>query len=88
VTDRDHPTVRIYNYDRYMIVHMTRLYIRLVSYVRLYILTLLIFFYHDIRFIPDIDYFIYFYSLSYCYSLHCYYARAPFSLHTLLLGRF
>ena len=39
MTDRDHPTVRIYNYDRYIIIHMTGLYTRLVTYTRLQILT-------------------------------------------------
>ena len=42
VTDRDHLTVRIYNYDRHIIVHMIRLYTRLVTYVRLHILTLVV----------------------------------------------
>ena len=34
------------NYDRHMIVHMTELYTRLVTYARLYILTLVVSFYH------------------------------------------
>ena len=91
---RDHPIVRLYNYDRYMIIHMTGLYTRLVSYARLYILTLLVFFYHDIRYISFtalfliLIIFVIFYSLSHCYCLHCYYARTPSSLHIHSLGRF
>jgi len=94
VTDRDYPSVRMYNYDRYMIVHMTALYTRLVPYARLYILTLLVFFYHDIRYISFtallliMIIFVIFYSLTYCYFFHCYYARTLSSLHTLLLGHF
>ena len=34
-----------------MIVHMTGLYTRLVTYARLHILTLVVFFYHDITYI-------------------------------------
>ena len=42
MTDRDHPSIRIYNYDRQMIVHMTGLYTKLVTYARLHILTLVV----------------------------------------------
>ena len=94
MTDRDYPSVRMYNYDRYMIVHMTGLYTILVTYVRLYILALLVFFYHEIRYISFtalfliLIIFVIFYSLSYCYFLHCYYAQTPSSLHIHSLGRF
>ena len=41
----------MYIYDRHMIVHMTGLYTRLVTYARLHILTLVVPFYHDICYI-------------------------------------
>ena len=69
------------------------LYTRLVTYARLYILTLVVSFYHDIRYISfmiffDIEYSVIFcFSLSCCYCLHCFYARAPFPLHTHTLIR-
>ena len=37
------------------------------------------------NFVLNIDYFVIFYfSLSYCHCLHYFYARAPFSFHTLI----
>jgi len=54
VTDHNHLTELIYDYDRHMIVHMTRLYIRLVTYAKLCILTLVVSFYHDVSYISFI----------------------------------
>jgi len=54
VTDCNHLTVHIYNYDRHMIVHMIGFYTRLVTYARLHILTLVVSYYHDISFISFI----------------------------------
>jgi len=53
VTDRNHLTIHIYNYDRYMIVHMTGLYTRLVTYARLHVLTLMVSFYYDTSVGPE-----------------------------------
>ena len=64
MTDSDYSTVRILNYDRHMIVHMTGLYIRLVTYARLYILTLVVPYYHDISYIS--------FRVCYWYWLFCY----------------
>ena len=47
VTNHNHLTVHIYNYDRHVIAHMTGLYTRLVIYARLHILILVASFYHD-----------------------------------------
>ena len=58
VTDRNHLIVRIYNYDRHMIVYMTGLYTRLVTYARLHILILVVFFYHDTSYISFISLFL------------------------------
>jgi len=58
VTDYNHLTVHIYNYDRHMIVHMTGLYTRLETYVRLHILTLVVSFYHDISYLSFITLFL------------------------------
>jgi len=41
-----------------MIVHMTRLYTRLVTYARLYILTLVVSFYHNVSYISFIALFL------------------------------
>ena len=92
MTDRNHLTVHIYNYDKHMIVHMTGLYSTLVTYIRLHILTLVFLFswyqlYIVHRFILDIDYFVIFYFSLSCCSCLCYYARASFSLHTHTLIR-
>ena len=47
MTDCDHLTMHICNYNRHMVVHLTGLYTRLVTYGRLHILTLVGSFYHD-----------------------------------------
>ena len=77
-----------------MIVHMTGLYTRLVTYARLHIMTLVVSFCHKISYTSSIDLFLiliillpFIFRLS-CYCLHCFYARAPFPLHTHSLGRF
>ena len=73
---------------------MTRLYTRLVTYNKLYSLRLVLLLswyqlYIVHNFVLDIDYSVIFYfSLSCCFCLHCYYARTPFPLHTHLLRRF
>ena len=72
-----------------MDIHMTGLYTRLVTYARLHILTLVISFYHDTSYILFITLLlifeypvIFYFRLSCCYWLHCFYAREPFPLHT------
>ena len=82
------------NYDRYMIVHMTRLYTKLVTYARLHILILVVSFYHDISYISFIPLFLiliilfFLFQLSCCYCLYCYYVRVHFPLQIHSLGRF
>ena len=74
-------------YDRYMIVHMTGLYTRLVSYARLHVLTLVV---RTLVIYRSWLYSLYWLScylsfqLSCFHCLCCYYTRVPFSLHTLI----
>jgi len=84
------------NYDRHMIVHMTRLYTRLVTYVRLHILTLVVPFYHDINYISFIALFliliillsfisVYHVVIAYIVIMH---EHLSLYTHTHSLGRF
>jgi len=76
-----------------MIVRMTGLYTRLVTYTRLYILTLVVPFYHDISYISFITVLlILIFSVIFYFSIRMllftfFYARALF-LYTHSLGRF
>ena len=58
IMDCTHLTEYNISYDRHMIVQMTRLYTRLVTYAKLYILRLVVFFYHDISYISFITLFL------------------------------
>ena len=90
MTDRNHLTVLVYNHDRHMIVHMTGLYTRLVTYARLHILTLVVSFYHDISYIPFIVLFLIFIILSSFISVYhiiityVVIMHEQFLLHTLI----
>ena len=80
----------IYNYDRHIIVHMTGLYIRLVTYARLPILTLVIripVIYILHIFVLNIDYSVMFY-FSYDIVIACVIIYEYLFLYTHSLGRF
>ena len=77
MTNRNHLTKLIYDYDRHMIVHMTGLYTRLVTYARLYILTLVVPCYHDISYILFI--------VCYWYWLFCYLLFSDYHVITYIV---
>jgi len=92
VTDRDH---RLYVYISRLDIWLYTwpdLYIRLVTYARLHILTLVVPFCHKISYISFIScsWLSYYpsFQLSCFHCLYCCCARSPFSLHTHSLGRF
>ena len=79
----------VYKYDRHMIVHMTGLYIRLVTYARLHILTSMsgyqLYFIHS--FVLDIDYSVMFH-FSYHVVIACVVMHEHLFLYTRSLGCF
>jgi len=94
MTDRNHLIVHIYKYDRHMIVYMTVLYTRLVTYARLYILRFVISFYHDISYISFITLFLIliillsFISVYHIVTAYIVIIQENLSLYTHSLGRF
>ena len=72
--------------DRHIIVHMTELYTRLVTYARLHILTLVVFFYHDISYISFITLFLILIILFQFIMLllTLFLCTSTFPLHTLI----
>ena len=85
VTDRNHLTVHIYSYDRHMIVHMTGLYTRLVTYAKLQILTSVVCL--QLSFICNLVHVIViqlFFIFSFKLNVILYYARALFFSYTLI----